>query len=127
MKIAMYDLEGHLLEIFDVNTVVELEKQLDIAQGSLNNCINGSVLSTKYKQFREVKNKKRIINKIGDISSCNLFHLKPIHKYYKGVYICSYESANIAALKNKVDVSGINKCCNGVYNSAGGFEWKYAN
>jgi hypothetical protein len=32
----------------------------------------------------------------------------------KGVYICSYDSANIAASKNKVDVASINRCCNGI-------------
>jgi hypothetical protein len=126
MKIAMYDLEGHLLEAFDVNTVVELEQQLNIPQGSLNNCINGSVLTTIDKQFREIKGKKRIINKIGDVSNCTLSHMKPIHKYYKNIYVCSYDSANIAAAKNKIDVSNINKCCKGVYATAGGFQWKYA-
>lgn len=127
MKIAMYDLEGHLLEVFDIVTVIELEKQLDIPQGSLNNCINGSVLTTINKQFRLIKGKKRIINKIGDVSNCNLAHLKPVHKYYKGKYICSYSSANEAAEKNKINVSGINRCCNLISHTAGGFEWKYAN
>lgn len=126
MKIAMYDLEGHLLEVFDVATIVELEKKLDIPQGSLNNCLNGSVLSTINKQFRELKGKKRLINRIGDISYCNSSHLKPIHKYYNGKYICSYDSANEASEKNKVAASGINRCCNKIAVTAGDFEWKYA-
>jgi hypothetical protein len=58
-RIAMYDLEGHLLEVHIVKTIVELEKQLDIPQGSLNNCLNGSVLTTINMQFREVKGKKK--------------------------------------------------------------------
>jgi hypothetical protein len=126
MKIAMYDLEGHLLEVFQVERVVNLEKQLDIPQGSLNNCLNGSALTTINMQFREVKGKKRIINKIGDVSNCTQHHAKPVHKYYKGVYIYSYDSATIASVKNRVEVANINRCCNHEVNTAGGFEWKYA-
>lgn len=125
MKIAMYDLEGHLLKVHIVKTIVELENQLNIPQGSLNNCLNGSVLTTINMQFREVKGKKRIINKIGDVSNCTQHHSKPVHKYYEGLYICSYDSATIASAKNKVEVANINRCCNNEANTAGGFEWKY--
>jgi hypothetical protein len=124
-KIAMYDLEGHLLEIFDFETAVELEKQLKIPQGSLNGCLSGKQLSTINRQFRVYSG--RIINRIGDISMLSNTWVIPVHKYYKGKYICSYYSANKAAEVNNIPVQDINKCLKGKYNKAGGFEWKYAN
>lgn len=127
LKIAMYDLEGNLLEIFDINTIVELEKQLKIPQGNINSCISGKILSSSSFQFRKYTEKSRVHNKIGNvISIVDKTHCKPVHKYYNNKYINSYKSATEAAIKNNILQESINKCCNGVYKLAGGFEWKYA-
>jgi hypothetical protein len=126
MKIAMYDLEGHLLEVFEVDTVRDLERELNYNQGSINNCLHGLAISVNNRQFKRFPEKRKIHNKIGDISEITTTHLKPVHKYYKGVYICSYDSIRTASKRNGLFDANINKCCNGIYNSAGGFEWKYA-
>ena len=127
MKIVMYDLEGHLLEVFECDTVRDLERELEVSQGSISNCLDGKSMSSNNRQFRKFSDKSRVQNRIGDITNITRAHLKPICKYYKGKYICAYESSTQASLKNNIDDSTINKCCNGVYKSAGGFEWKYAN
>jgi len=127
MKIAMYDLEGHLLEVFEVETYRDLELSLRIPQGSLNACISGKQLSTIKRQFREYKDNCRTINRIGDISMIGNSSNKPIHKYYNGNYICSYDSAKKASDVNDIDMATINRCLNDKANTAGGFEWKYAN
>ncbi len=127
MKIAMYDLEGYLLEVFDVETFAELERQLDVYKSAISRCVAGEIISTNNRQFRKFSQKCRIPNKIGDVSQMGLAFAKPIHKYYKGKYICSYDSSKLAAKKNGVFDTNINKCCQGIQQSAGGFEWKYAN
>lgn len=126
MKIAMYDLEGHLLEVFEVDTVRDLEKQLEVSQGSISNCLDGKAISNNKRQFRRFSDKSKVQNRIGDVTSITRVHLKPVHKYYKGKYICTYESSKQASSKNNIDDSAINKCCNGINKTAGGFEWKYA-
>jgi len=125
-KIAMYDNEGHLLQVFNVENVRDLERLLGLNQGNISNCLDGKMMSNNNRQFRKFSNKSKVHNRIGDISSITIMHLKPINKYYNGKYICSYESSKIASMKNGIDDSSINKCCNGVYKSSGGFEWKYA-
>jgi hypothetical protein len=125
MKIAMYDLEGHLLEVFVINTVVELEKKLLLNPSSVSNCIDGKAISNNGRQFKQFNEKSKVHNRIGDVTNITRTHLKPVHKYYQGKYICTYESSKEAAIKNKLDDSAINKCCNGKYKSTGGFEWEY--
>ncbi len=122
----MYDLEGHLLEVFEVDTVVELEKQLGFNRTVILNCLDGNILEVKGRQFRKYSNESRIHNKIGAVNNLTSYHLKPVVKYYKGRFICSYNSSKEASRINCIDDSAINKCCNGIYKSAGGFEWKYA-
>jgi hypothetical protein len=127
MRIAMYDLQGYLLEVFEVKTYKQLEDDLKIPQGSLSSCISGRQLATINRQFREYKDKCRPINRIGDISNLSKHWNKPVHKFYKGKYICSYDCANEAAEINNIDIASINRCINNKMKTAGGFEWKYAN
>lgn len=126
----MYDLEGHLLEVFTVDTITELEEQLKIPRSSLNNAIAGNINHTVNRQFRQVYGgvTARPLNKIGSLldipkRSSNI----PVHKYYKGTYICSYPSALKAAEANGLNDGNINRCCKGLRKSIGGFSWKYAN
>jgi hypothetical protein len=127
MKIAMYDLEGHLLEVFEVDTVRDLEKQLNIPQGNLNGCLSNKLNSTNNRQFKSVHGNKPLI-KIGNILNA-LKGTKNIHvhKYYKGTYVCTYESVKEASEKNYCLDENISSCCRGNRKLAGGFEWKYAN
>ena len=122
----MYDLEGHLLEVFECNTIRDLERELEVSQGSISNCLDGKAISNNKRQFRKFSEKSKVQNRIGDVTNITRVHLKPVHKYYKETYICTYESSKQASIKNNIDDSSINKCCNGVNKSAGGFEWKYA-
>lgn len=126
-KIAMYDLEGHLLEVFEVETYRELETTLNIPQGSLNSCLKQQQLATTNRQFVEIAPRRRVLNKIGDISSLTTDHLKPVHKFYKNKYICSYSSIKEASRKNNIHASGILRACSPIIKTSGGFCWKYAN
>lgn len=125
MKIVMYDLEGHLLEVFNTDSVRDLERLMGFNQGAISNCTDGKCLSSNNRQFKKFSNNSKIQNKIGDVSEITRTHLKSVSKYYSGNYICTYESSKLASKKNNIDDSSINKCCNGIYKSAGGFEWKY--
>jgi hypothetical protein len=128
MKIAMYDLEGHFLELFEVDTVIKLENQLGVSKGGINACLSGKALSTKNYQFRLVINTNKVLTRVGDVS--NIIEgqsYKPVHKLYNGKFICSYDNMTRAAEINRTDVTGISKCCNGKQKKSGGFEWCFAN
>jgi hypothetical protein len=129
MKIAMYDLEGHLLEVFEVNTIVELEKQLKIPQGNLNKVLKGGHNATNARQFREIMGNGPARKLIGNAVNASKKGQKyiPVIKYYKGNLITVYKSLEEASKKNIVGIEDISKCINGKRKTAGGFEWKYAN
>lgn len=128
MKIAMYDLEGHLLEVFDVDTVRDLEVQLNAPRGGINNCIIGQNLKAINMQFRRYSACAKIAKRIGDITTIpGKTSLLPVSKYYNGIYVCSYENATIAAEKNNLTQSNVHRCLKEGKGIAGGFEWKYAN
>lgn len=124
----MYDLEGHLLEVFEVNTIVELEKKLKIPQGSLNKVLEGSHNSVNARQFREVHKNAAAIKTIGNVMNATKNAQKkiPVVKYYKGNLITVYKSLQEASEKNIVGIEDISKCVNRKRKTAGGFEWKYA-
>lgn len=123
----MYDLQGHLLKIFEVETIFELEVELNISRGGISACLSRKSLSTKHFQFIEIINTNKVFTKIGDISSNVVGQsYKPVHKYYDGHYICTYDNIRIAADLNKLDSSGISKCCSGKNKTCGGFKWQFA-
>lgn len=128
MKIAMYDLEGHFLEIIEGANLSQIAKSLGISsQAALYQAVIGQVNSIKNRQYREVFRNKHLL-KIGDClltSQGNKY--TPIHKYYKGNYICTYRNAHEASKKTKTNEGSISKCLANIAKSADGFEWKYAN
>lgn len=126
MKIAMYDLEGHLLEVFEIEKVIELERQLNIPTGSINKCIKGIHIQSSGRQFRLLEDKGKPRVRIGDVHKLTLGQsIKAVHKYYKGKYICSYDSLTDASDKNNIKLVNISKVATGVNKTTGGFEWKY--
>jgi hypothetical protein len=128
MKIAMYDLEGHLLEVFEVETVTELEVQLKAPRSSINGVIIGHNLTAINRQFRKYSDNARVINRIGDVTVIpKKTFCKPVSKYYKGVYVCSYENLITACEKNGIAKNNMSTCLKKGKGTSGGFEWKYAN
>jgi hypothetical protein len=127
-KIAMYDLEGYLLEVFEVETYVELERQLKLPQASIYSCVNNRQHQVKNRQFKEIKGERVALQKIGDVSMLvnGSTEYKTILKLYKERVICAYESLQEASFKNKISDTSIKICLNGKTSNAGGFEWKYA-
>lgn len=129
MKIAMYDLEGHLLEVFDVKNVSQLAKKLKIPPSSLHKVLNGSNISTNGYQFKNILLEKEIRKNIGDVTYFSKYGNGgniPIIKYYKGTVITVYKSLTEASEKNSIEIDRISKCLNNKAKTAGGFEWKYA-
>jgi hypothetical protein len=130
MKIAMYDLEGHLLEVLEGKTYQEIvdlfpKKRGIINTGPLRSAIKGEVNTYGNYQFREVSNSRNFLERIGDVSSLTQQE-KAVNKYYKGRYICTYKSITEASIKNKILIDNIAKCTKLSKRTAGGFEWKYA-
>ena len=123
----MYDLEGHLLEVFETDTISSLEKKLKMSTNILYKCIKGSHLQSNSRQFRLVEKGTNAIIRIGDVSNLTVGQSnKAVHKYYNNSYVCSYSSLTDASNKNNIDIINISKACSGVNKSAGGFIWKYA-
>ena len=123
MKIAMYDLEGHLLEVFDCEFAVDLEAKLKLPISVISSCLNGYSNSTNGLQFRRVSS--NVLTRIGDITKAKKGGDKPIAKYYKGKYIQSYKNAVVAEEKTQVPKLSIQQCASGHNESSYGFEWKY--
>lgn len=126
MKIAMYDLEGNFLEVFEnLGSVRDLERELKIPQSSLNNCLKGKINSTINRQFRLVYSDK-ILTKIGDVSdSTQGKSNRIIVKMYKGKIVSTYNTLKEAALKNGLNESCISRCLDDKQRKSGGFQWKY--
>ena len=55
----MYDLEGHLLEVFNTDSVRDLERLIGFNRGTINNCTDGKCLSSNNRQFKKFSNKSR--------------------------------------------------------------------
>lgn len=52
---------------------------------------------------------------------------KPIVQYTKeGQFVAEYHSMLEAERQNGVNQGNISRCCRGIYKSAGGYKWKYA-
>jgi hypothetical protein len=127
MKIAMYDLEGHLLETFEPETIESLEVKLKTPKNSINGCISGNSNKTGNRQFKQYSKGAKILKRVGDLSNLSETNTpKAISKYYKGKYICTYNSIKEAIEKNKITNSNIVNVLSGYRKTAGGFEWKYA-
>jgi hypothetical protein len=127
MKIAMYDLEGHLLEVFEEITVRDLEIKLKAPKSSINGVILGHSLTAINRQFRRYSDNARIINRIGDVTVIpNKSFCKPVSKYYNGIYVCSYENIITACEKNGIIKNNMSTCLKQGKGTVGGFEWKYA-
>lgn len=130
MKIAMYDLEGHLLEILEGSTYQDIIDLLPIRSNiknvsSVQKVVKGERNFAGSYQFREVKS-DRPLDKIGSCTQLKKTIEKPIHKYWKGNYITTYRNIQEASEKNIIDHSNIASCLKGTRELAGGFEWKYA-
>jgi hypothetical protein len=128
MKIAMYDLEGHLLEVFtNISNVKQFERDMGYKSQEIYNCINNKQLQSNNRQFRKYTDNDKPHQKIGDISKIQRWNNKSVCKYYKGKYVCSYPSLNEAGEINNLDPNHISNCCAGREKTSGGFEWKYSN
>lgn len=126
IKIAMYDLEGHLLEVLVSENMSQLAETLGIKPSSLLHCLRGENNAAKNRQYREVFRDKPLL-KIGSVVHCTLGNkYTPVHKYYKGRYISTYRNAHEAANITKINESLISRCLSSDIKTAGGFECKYA-
>lgn len=127
IKIAMYDLEGFLLDVFIVDTYKQLEDDLNLPQGSIHSCLKSKQHQVNNRQFKELKGSKGALKKIGDIHKYvnGSTEYKVVIKKYKGKAICAYNSLIEAALKNNVDQSSLSICLAGKTKTCGGFEWQY--
>lgn len=125
MKIAIYDLEGHLLEVVEGNNVRNISDRLKLGS-EIYECLKGKTNFSGNRQYREVFNDKPIL-KIGNVLHCGVGSIyNPIHKFYKGKYICTYETITEASDKTKILNGAIRNCLQGKTKSAGGFNWKKA-
>ena len=125
MTILQYDLEGYLLDIHTDKTLKEIANELNIDYTGLCDNLNNKLERTGRFQFRK-QYSNRVPNKVADVSSLKNGRYNKIHKYYKGRYITTYDSAVQAADKNNLDISAIFRVLEGETNQTGGYTFKYA-
>lgn len=127
-RIAMYDLEGYLLEVFEVEFYKDLEVKLKLPQGTISSLINNRAHQCNNRQFKELKAERVALKKIGAVYELvnGSSEYKIIVKMYNGLSISAYKSLKEAAYKNNLDRSALTLCLNGQTKSCGGFTWKYA-
>lgn len=131
MKVAMYDLEGHLLEVLEGDTYQDIIDLLPFKSGinstsSIQKVVKGQLNFAGSYQFREFVSEKPL-HKIGSCTKLKKTTERPVHKYYKGKYITTYRNIQDASDKNNVNHANIIACLKGKIKTSGGFEWKYAN
>jgi hypothetical protein len=131
MKIAMYDLEGHLLEVLEGNSYAEIFDLLPIKSGikntsSIQKVVRGERNYADIFQFREVFNDAPL-QKIGSCVNLRSTQEKSVQKYYKGTYICTYRNIQEASTINNIEQSNISRCIRGERATAGSFGWKFVN
>jgi hypothetical protein len=129
MKLAMYDLEGHFLEVLEGNTYQEIIDLLPVKSGiknaaSIQQVVSGERNFAGSYQFRKVISQNPLI-KIGSCIDLRKSSEKKVHKYYKGNYICTYTSIQEAADINNIQHTNIVKCAKEERGTAGGFQWHY--
>jgi hypothetical protein len=122
--IAMYDLEGNLLDVFETNNLAELSNSLNVDRKGLYSCLNNTVNQINGKQFKEIIYKNKVLKKIGDITEIKNT-CKPVAKIYNGKTISIYSDIETAAIKNKITPSNISSCLKGKRKTTKLFEWKY--
>ena len=122
MKIAVYDLEGHLLEVIQGESIRDISNELKLGS-EIYQCLKGQTNFSGNRQYREVFNDKPIL-KVGNVLHCGVgTTYNPIHKFYKGKYICTYDNITEASNKTKILHGAIRNCLSGKTKSAGGFNW----
>jgi hypothetical protein len=126
MKIAMYDLEGNLLELFEeLETVRELEIRLNYSLNSIHNVIKGTSHQSKGRQFLRFSDQSKFPLKVGDVTRLNSgMTYESIGKYYNDKFICSYGSLREASEKNNISSVKISQCCSGRRKTTNGFVFK---
>jgi hypothetical protein len=127
MKIAMYDLQGNFLELFEnLESVRELENELNYANNTIHNVIKGISHQSKGRQFLKFTDLSKYPLSTGDVRGLNSgLTYEPIGKYYKGRFICSYSSLREASESNNINSVNINQCCSGKIKTTHGFVFKY--
>jgi hypothetical protein len=125
MQISIYDLEGNLLETIYKTTAKDLSERFEIDYTGVINHLNGGLLSAGRRyQFKKVF-KGGTPNKIGNVVDAVLYSGgKKIHKFYKDIYISSYNSISEASLFCNIDNTAISKCVLGDLKSINGFVFK---
>lgn len=124
LKIAMYDLEGNLLEVLDGNGFSDIARQIKIKSPScISKCVKGEIIQSHFRQFRIVNN-NNVIEKLPSAYGYSQGNKKNVvHKFYKGNYICTYENMYDAEYKTGIKQSSISDVLSSKRKSAGGFNW----
>lgn len=126
-KVAVYNLEGELIDI--CNSRTEASQKYDVKIGAISNCIHHSKKTAKGYIFRDAEEypAKKV-----EKSSKNIGVLNPSARAVncldkQGNLLKYYEYATLASKELGIDLSSIIKCCKGKNKTCGGYVWRYAN
>ena len=124
MTIAMYDLEGNLLDVLSGDTLTEISAQTPtrVLASGIQKVLRGERNFTGTYQFRRVYHDAPL-KRIGNCVAIDISKTIVINKYFNGKYVKTYESIEEAATMNKLDKSNISRSLTDG-KRCGGYTWK---
>lgn len=122
--IKQYDLNGNFIQ--DWNRIIDVEKELGIANQTITNCCKGIKNSAGGFIWRYQDSPKELLENIQPVKSMK--YGIPIFQYdLEGNFIKEWTHINKASIELGIDIGQICNVCNGKksYKTAGGYKWKY--
>ncbi len=120
--IGVYDLEGHYLDVFD--SINECADALKIDYNDVWNVCKGDSVKGKSYQFAIRGTIDLLPTSMNEWKKGRKKDLTPIAKYYKGKFVCVYNSITEAAAKNDINVGNIHRVLSGELKRIRNFEFK---
>lgn len=122
--IKQYDLNGSFIK--DWGRIIDVERELRIANQTITNCCKGIKDSAGGFIWRYQDSPKELLENIKPVKSMK--YGIPIFQYdLEGKFIKEWDSIKKASLELKIDLASICNVCknNGKAKTAGGFKWGY--
>lgn len=126
IPVLQYSLDGIFIK--EWNSAKEATIKLGIPKGSIGRNCKGEYKATYGFIFKyKTNNYPLLINPYNKSTSCfNKGRNKRVEQYsLEGKFLKEWNSASEASIENGISITYIRSACNGFYEKAGGYKWKY--